>query len=71
MTTFETICRAAEPAAAIRKLPDHQLHGLIRTLDAPASGIPALVHGMAEHEAARRWMDEHTDRPGAVGEGNS
>lgn len=70
VTTYDILCHAPDPAAAIRAMSDRKLAEIIIYLATPASGIPVLVRDMAEAEASRRWLADNKDRPGAVGEGS-
>ena len=70
--TFASVCEAPDPQTRLAELKACKLESLIKHLrwvDSPATGIPGLILGMAELEAAGRWMTERKDRAGAVGEG--
>lgn len=69
---YTTLCLSDDPAAALRKMQDATLSALATHLAGSGitTGIPGLVLAMAEAEAARRWLADNQDRPGAVGEGS-
>lgn len=59
-TTFQEICDAAEPEAAVKELRPHELARLITWLAAGhGDGIPGLVLGLAQLEAAERFVKAH------------
>jgi hypothetical protein len=68
---YTTLCRSSDPAAALDRMADDTLAALLRDLEAGGvdSGIPGIVAGLCEREAARRFVIDRIGREGAVGEG--
>ena len=66
---YDHVCSVNETAAQISLMSDASLAMLIRDIASSQAGIPALVLGLCEAEASKRWMESNTDRAGAVGEG--
>lgn len=57
---FREICDAPALEAAVRELRSHELARLITWLDAGhGDGIPGLVLGLAQLEAAERFVKAH------------
>lgn len=71
VTTYDILCHAPDPAAAIRAMSDRKLADLILYLAGHTSGIPNLLLSFAEAEASARWLADQKDRCGAMGEGNA
>lgn len=67
---FLLICLADDAAAAVRGLPDVRLARLVTALHESRGGFAELVLGLCQIEATVRWLEEVTDRDGAMGEGN-
>lgn len=67
---YQQVCATLHPAEYIASIREEWLFLLISELGYAKSGVPALVLGMAELEAAKRWMQDNKDRAGAMGEGN-
>ena len=67
---YQAVCTEDDPSAHIARLNDAWLVLLISELSYAKSGVPALILGMAEWEAAKRWVRDNEDRAGAMGEGN-
>jgi len=67
---YQEVCTEENPGAYIGRLGDARLAELTRHLAEATSGVPGLILGMCEGEAARRWLDDQKDRIGAVGEGS-
>jgi hypothetical protein len=59
---FDSLVMAADPAQAIRRLPAYELRELIRWLKetSPGRGIAAGVLGLADVEAADRFLNQTT-----------
>jgi hypothetical protein len=70
-TIYQSLCMAAAPAAALERMGDTTLAAMIVHLEASGieSGIPGMVLGLCEREAARRFLTEHHDNHSPVGEG--
>lgn len=68
---YQTLCLSDDPAGALRKMQRETLCALGFHLAASGitTGIPGLVLGMVEAEAAQRYLEENKIASGAVGEG--
>lgn len=69
---YNQLCRTGTPKADLERMSDRAVAELVKHLEASGvnSGIPALLTGMVEQEAAKRFAIEHLGREGAVGEGS-
>jgi len=67
---YSQACTVDDPATYVAALSDSLLARLIGGLASAAGGIPALILGLCEVEAAKRWVAAQRDRSGAVGEGS-
>lgn len=58
---FGELVRCGDIEAAIRKLSDEEVRGLSGHLDADPqyskSGVPGMIQGLLQVEAARRYME--------------
>lgn len=57
-TIYQAVCRSGDTRKSLEDMPDATLAVLITHLQAAGieSGVPGIVTGLAETEAARRWV---------------
>ena len=58
--TFDILCRSVDPAEALTRMSHRKLSVLVTYLACYSAGIPGLMRGMADAEAADRWHAEKT-----------
>jgi hypothetical protein len=68
---YNTLCQSAKPKDFLKRMGDNTLADLIRHLANRGinSGIPGMITGLAEQEAAARFVSDKLGSEGAVGEG--
>ena len=68
---YREACTEEDPGGYVSALSDHRLACLMDHIGNATSGIPALILGLCQEEAASRWLLDQKDRIGAVGEGGA
>lgn len=68
---YHKLCLSGTPAADLDRMSDQALAALVRHLERAGvhSGVPAIISGLAEREAAKRFVTYKLGVEGAVGEG--
>ena len=68
---YQTVCAGTDPQAALGRLGDAALAGLVNHLEAAgaARGVPGLVLALCEAEAVRRFVAANLNNHSPVGEG--
>ena len=68
---YQTLCLSADPKAALERMGDGTLSALVIHLEGAGilSGIPGIILGLAENEAARRFVAANLNNLSPVGEG--
>lgn len=69
---FTSLCETSDPEARLGNQSDETLFQLHRYLSAThRKAVYGLMLGLVELEIHRRWLEEQSNKSGAMGEGNS
>lgn len=68
---YNSLCQTATPSDRLKVMTDETLAALLQHLTQRGihSGVPGIIAGLAEREAARRFVSDKLGSEGAVGEG--